>query len=349
MTIRELRSLARASLWTLLLAVSAVADTTEIVDSTTDSIVVDGHIHTPAEIFKLLDQSELTYEIDLCPDSIFPQDTLEPAVLPPMLIPEFVDGEPKYTLKVLSDSGQLIFEAAETLYGNLEVDSAMVLYSLLYEREPYFAQLLTLKGDVHFTKEEYDSAAAYYRRAISENPVDYQCRWFLGNALWHLGDTAEALREITIAHVLNVNHELLKEVLIDYRARVNRPWHEWSYVPRYYLHQEDNRVLVRGDPNSIFYAMTKALWAYEPGYVDRMRDTSDLGDALLNLKEERESVACALFANDSLRTELLERVGPENISQFVLYEVILKRHPQLALHFQEESRNLIVDYVDRFH
>lgn len=99
----------------------------------------------------------------------------------------------------------------------------------------------------------------------------------------------------------------------------------------------------------MFYGLTKALWAYEPGYAEKMRDTTDLSDRLLNLKEEREAFLCAVYTTDSLRTNLFEPIVKDNLIQFVLYEVIAKRSPALMLHLDEKTMNLLVEYVNRFH
>lgn len=198
-----------------------------------DSVVVDGHLHTLDQILKLSMDSKLAYELAVWSDSIMPQDTAQPIVLPPMLWPKIVDGQPRYTMQTLADSIQIVMVAAETAYADSKLDSAMSLYRLILERAPSFVQTKTLMGDVFFLRGKYDSAITLYREVIEANPADYQTHWFLSNALAKVGDSSEALRQLTIAHILNVYHNLLKEDLVDYRARIGKPWKEWEFKPRY--------------------------------------------------------------------------------------------------------------------
>ena len=314
-----------------------------------DSVVVDGHLHTPGQILKLSMDSKLAYELAVWSDSIMPQDTAQPIVLPPMLWPKIVDRHPQYTMQTLPDSIKTLMNATEAAYGERKLDSAMLLYLLILKAAPDFAQTKTFMGDVFFLRGEYDSAIALYREVIEVNPADYQTHWFLGNALAKVGDSSEALSELTTAHILNVHHKALKEVLVDFRARIGKPWKEWEFTPRYEIRRTSDRISILCDTTSLLYGLVKAFWAYEPGYAEKMRDTADITDRLLNLKEESEAVSCAVYANDSLRAILFEPIVKDNLTQFALYEVIAKRDPALMLHLDEISRDFLVEYLNRFH
>jgi tetratricopeptide (TPR) repeat protein len=335
------------SLGAVLLGYAAVV--AEDAEVTPENVVVDGNLHTPAELLKLLVKSELTYVIDIWQDSIMPQDTSYPVVLNPMTWAKVVDGQPKYGLLVLSDSLQPLLDSAEAAFKEKDLDVALSLYRLLLEKAPEYVHTRTLIGDVFFMRGEYDSAASYYRQAIDANSSDYQAHWFLGDALEKMGDTVEAIRELTIAHILNIHHKTLKKALVAMRDHSGKLWKEWEFKPRYILKQDSGKVMVISDNQSMFYALTKALWAYEPGYEAKMRDTSDIVDRILELEEEREAVACAWLSADSSKKDFYEQIGADNFQQFVLYEVIAKRDPYLMLHLDERSLNLLVEYVNRFH
>jgi tetratricopeptide (TPR) repeat protein len=266
-----------------------------------------------------------------------------------MLFAEFIDNEARFYHLSLEAPSLTLFNRAETAFENRHYDSALQLYLRLQQEAPSFDPVLTLIGDVHYIQARHDSAAFYYRLALKANRSDYQAHWFLADALWALGDTTEALYQITTAHILNVNHEVLQEVLIDYRARVGRPWIDWSFDLRYEIGRDSARVTIQTDINSSFYAMTKALWAYEPGYADKMLDTIDLADRVLNLTQEREAAVASLLGIDSLRVNVAEKIGADYIQQFVLYEVIAKREPRLMLLLTEESRDLVVEYLTNHH
>ena len=52
---------------------------------------------------------------------------------------------------------------------------------------------------------------------------------------------------------------------------------------------------------------------------------------------------------DSLKTAVLDRIDLEDFSNFVFYEVIARKHPELMLLLTPESLDQVAEYVDRYH
>ncbi len=55
------------------------------------------------------------------------------------------------------------------------------------------------------------------------NFADYNAHWFLADTYEKLGYMDEASREVTVAHLLNVNHKNLQKTIRYYLKKVNRP------------------------------------------------------------------------------------------------------------------------------
>jgi tetratricopeptide (TPR) repeat protein len=140
----------------------------------------------------------------------------------------------------------------------------------LYNKDTTYFFALTLIGDCFYNLGDYENAIFYFDKAMARNFIDYDAHWFKADALKNLGDMDGALREITIAHLLNVNHESLNMVLRRYREIIGRPWKEMNFEPWYELEISGDSVFVKADPGWLGYASVKALWKYEPGYAESM-------------------------------------------------------------------------------
>jgi len=314
-----------------------------------DSILIDGHLHTPSEIVRLLDRSPVIYELSAYPDSGAPHELAEPVILPPGLTFKMVDGEVEYSQLSLKDTAAKLFDHAEYLFGEHEYQEARAYYRQVLELGPSYTPALICYGDTYYSEGNIDSAAFYFAKAVEANPVDYQARWFLADALWESGDTSASIEQLTHAHILNVHHADMFHILKQRRFAVGEPWREWSFIPTCSLSQTNDTVRIVARPHFLGYALAKAIWAYEPGYADKMRDITDPAEMLLNLAEEKEAVACALVGNDSLRTAILEKLDISDFTEFLLYEVIAKKQPEKMLLLAPQSRDRIVNYLNKYH
>jgi len=301
-------------------------------------------LHTPAEIMKIMEDSKLTYEIGE-DSSTAPIDS--PAVLSNQMYLREKDGGYSLETLSLSDKAQPVYDEAEGAFKTGDFKKAIALYNRVLSVQPDYCHALTLIGDAYFSLGLFDSARAYFTRSIGSNFADYNAHWFLADTYRKLGDLKAALKEITIAHLLNVNHANLQKAIRYYRERTNRPWKNWAFEPVYHLSKEGNRVAIKTKAEWMGYALVKAVWAYEPGYAQSM-----LGETKEKLvivwPEEKEAVLAVLASNDKLK-HINEIIEKEFFTEFILYEVAAKKSPSVLVLLPREMFMRVVEYVDTFH
>ncbi|MGH9748896.1 MAG: tetratricopeptide repeat protein [Candidatus Polarisedimenticolia bacterium] len=274
----------------------------------------ESKLRTPARIFEILEKSSLTYELGI-EDSAAPLERWKPRQLSSDLA--IVKNGESLTLTTLSlsEKGRALLKKGEEAFSKKDHDRALERYTKVHETEPGYHHALTLIGDIHFAKGDYDRAREYFLEVIELNFADYAAHWFLADTLWKTGKREEAVRRMTVAHLLNVHHPLMSKRLTAMREAIGRPWKDWTLAPRYTLTIEGNTVKVKFHPDWMGYALVKAVWAHEPGYAGSMAGPDHGG-----------------YADEMIYYEIAGRIAPEAL-------ILMPR----------EFFDRVVDYVDRFH
>jgi tetratricopeptide (TPR) repeat protein len=302
------------------------------------------HLHSPAEIMKIMEESDLIYEIDA---DYVPAPVDSPVVLSNQMYLRKSGGGYDYVMYALSDQALAVHERAEEAFRGGQYVEAITQYERLREVQPDYAHALTLIGDAYFCMQRFDSAEAYFLRAIDANYIDYDAHWFLADTYGRTGDVGSAVREATIAHVLNANHANLQNAIRHHRRTADRPWKEWSFTPEYTLSRDGNKVVIKTTPEWMGYAMVKAVWEYEPGYAASMLDRPRETLAIV-WPEEKEAIMTLLIQKDKF-PRIDEIVEKGYFQEFVLYEITARRHPSVLVLLPREDFLRVVEYVNLFH
>ncbi len=283
-------------------------------------IKIDGKIHSSGEILQLLEQSSLVYELGELDDSVVTNDSLP--VVSNQLFIQKKDNKITLDIYTLPKAIEDTLLLAEKAFGEKNYEDALILYRKVQKLAPEYYVVLTFIGDIFFMKENYDSAKVYFEKGISYNFIDYNAHWFLADTEWELGSKSRAIEQVTIAHLLNVNHPLIKKRLIRYRNENNRIWRDWAFYPQYTLGKEGNNVKVKFHPDWIGYVLVKALWKYEPGYAENMFGPS-YADQVVCFLEEKEALASLLAHNEKL-DPIPQIIKAGFVNEFILYEIVAK-------------------------
>jgi tetratricopeptide (TPR) repeat protein len=303
-------------------------------------------LHTPDEIYKIMEKSSLTYEIDI-KESLPPPAAESPRVLSSELLLTQQGDDLQLVAMTPSAGAREALDAAEQAFEKKEYASAIEGYRKVLEIDPSFVHALTLLGDVYYSRAEYDQAAESFQKAIDRNFADYDAHWFLADTEWKLGNKAQAIEEITIAHLLNVNHEKLKQALLRLRDEIGRPWKDWDYSPRFTLSRDGGKIKVVAQEGWIGYALVKAVWAYEPGYAESAAGP-DYGKNAMTDQEEKEALLAVL--NDPKSPQQLSRIVDDGyVNEFLYYEVLARGHPAAIVLLPRELFMRVVHYVDTYH
>ena len=302
-------------------------------------------LHTPGEILKIMEESELSYVIGELTDEKSESDSL--IVHHNQLF--FRDTADKRILDQykLSERALQLLQEGDREFVEKNFGGALKNYKQLLAVQPEYSFALTMIGDAHYSIDNYDSAKIYFQRAIERNFIDYSAHWFLADTYDKLGITDSALREITIAHLLNPNHADLKQRMREYRETSSRDWQEWEFKPLYQLSSAGNRILINTSPGWVAYAMVKAVWKYEPGYAYRI--TANEPDTLLvNWSEEKEAVL-ALLSDTTRNQRISEIIAGGYFEEFILYELTAKKYSVVLLLLPSDNFWRVYDYVEKYH
>jgi tetratricopeptide (TPR) repeat protein len=301
--------------------------------------------HWPGEMMKLIEASKLSYTIGVLKEKV-PPEPAGPVLDPDLWLKR--DGK-RVTVEryILSPPAASHLNKAERAFQANQHDQAMRLYKAVQKSVPNYGHVHVLVGDVHFKKGEFREAKVAYRRAIQMNAIDYQAHWFLADTLWRMGDRPRAVQEITIAHLLNVNHSKMKQVLRRYRTEMGRPWKDWEFNPQYRVSAKGTKVSVQADPNWLGYALVKAYWKYEPGYAERMAGADYRKQAVCDT-EEREAIV-SLVAGSKVHTVLKKIIADGFFDEMLLYEIAGKRCPSMIPLLSNREISRIVTYLERYH
>lgn len=328
-------------------------------------------IHEPSEILEILESSPISYQVN------FDEETAPTAENPEQILPGYFvsrdEESPRFGQYELSEEVREIYTQAELHFSQKRYDSAITLYRQVLQLMPEFAQGLTMIGDAYFKMEQYDSAQFYLRKAIDLNFIDYQAHWFLSSTEFHLGNKEAGLRELTIAHVLNPGHELLKTSLIASRKKYGSSWKEWTFAPRYELADESiDQVSVRCASGWMMFALTQALWEFEEDYGTDI-GIEDRESLEAEVIRQKEAVLMFIFeylarkeadtsdeevteeakrnteAADRTAKRLVEILNEGMIDAFIFYEIIGRRNPLVFSMISPESVEMIAGYLDNYH
>jgi tetratricopeptide (TPR) repeat protein len=314
-----------------------------------DTTTAQTRLHTYDEFMVIIKNSQLSYDYGEVDDSVAAKrpDTTRP-VLGNRLRIRKIKGVPE--LVPYTESPQIKEQLELLNQSNFAKNYRMSLgfSEKMLQLDTNYNPARTMIGDAYYLLEMYDSSIYWLRSSIKHNYPAYEAHWFLADALLRKGDSAEAMKELTIAHVLNVNSGLLRESLKDYRKGFKRPMEEWGVRPYFTLSKKADTVYVRYSKGWEGYAIAKAVWRYEPGYAESQLGHKPDG-ATFRMFEEREALFAAQSKNEDLqkRMSVISRAG--YIDEFLLYEMAAPHFPNWIVTMPKSIILRLAEYVDKFH
>jgi hypothetical protein len=184
-------------------------------------------------------------------------------------------------------------------------------------------------------------------KAIDRNYVDFASHRLLGEVYRKSGDTVRAIKELTLAHVLNINDQEIRGQLEEWRLLSNRQWNPTHVNPRFLIRKIGDTVYVRAPLDWIGYAQVKAVWKYEPGYARRQLGYDPAGSVFV-MMEEKEAVVGAMTTNRDFGF-INPVIEQGYLNEFILYELVGPRYPMNIVILPKDMIERIAEYVDKFH
>lgn len=305
-------------------------------------------IHSPAEIFEILEKSPVTYELNALEGEISPPDRSSKLNYNHYYRLVDADGISTYPYQVKDEIKELLSNAEEHFFEK-EFSSARNMYLKVLDVDPTYYQVMTYIGQIYGIEGDFDTAIEWYTKAITVNYIDYMAHWFLADAYKIRGEIDKAVDEITIAIILNRNNPRIKNLLDEIYGMKKLKTADWVFNPQMDIDSIGaNRVRVAFNSDWLGYAMVKALWMYEPNYKESM----GVKDGAFSTIEEKEAFV-SLMANMNKKKlkkypelkALQLALDKQMIDEYIFYEIVLIDHPFVAYQLSEEMVHDIKDYV----
>lgn len=305
-------------------------------------------LHTPAEIFELLDKSKISYSIEILKKPIF-----SPNRSNNILTNEVYRVEEEGRLAVKQYDGHPdtkdLIEQAERYFRNGERLKARETYLEILKTDPRYYKVMTYIGQTYGMEKDFDMAKEWYTRAIKINYIDYMAHWFLAEMYLSTGEIDKAVEEITIAQILNRNNPRIQLSLekIYNKKKLKSP--DWVFNPQYKLDsKKEGKVDVKFEEGWMGYALVKALWKYEPGYAESMGEKQGIPSII----EEKEAILSLLSVLDKKKIKknpelkaLMDALDNDLIDAYIFYEILLPQYPHIVYQLTDDFTNDIKDYV----
>lgn len=307
-------------------------------------------LHDASEIFKLLELSEVKYDLNKLKKPI-PEKDYSEKVNALNSYRVMVDSTITSVEYALRGPAKAYFDKAESFFDS-NADSALHYYTLMRTEQPELYFGLTYTGQLFERKGQYRTAMEWFKEAIKVNYIDYMAHWFLADAYVVTGEMDKALDEILIAHILNRNNPRLKKSLANILKKVKRPYKDWYFTPQVEITGlSDKEVRISMDYQWMGYALAKALWEFEPGY----RQSMGAVENKFSMTEYKECLLTLLVGLDNPKFKNYKKIPQlkimreaalnKHLNEYILFEVLLPEYPFAAYQLSEETIADVKDYL----
>lgn len=304
-------------------------------------------LNSPAEIFKIMEKSKVSYSINILEKEIVPSDRSDVVNLNDVYR-KYTDNGMETIKYTLSEEGKKSLAKAEEYYSRDEPTNARKWYKKVLETDPEYYTVMTYIGETFDKEQDFKSSIRWYEKTINKNYIDYMAHWFLADALRNT-DLKRAVREITIAKILNRNNERINLSFnqIYELAKVNN--NNWVFNPQIKIESSsENNVDLYYKDDWLGFAMVKAVWEYEPGY----RESKGVKIGSYSTDEDKEALVALLspmkkkeIRKNPFAKSLKKCFDNGMLNEYIFYEIVLPEYPFVAYQLNEDFIESIADYV----
>ncbi|MCA0445064.1 MAG: tetratricopeptide repeat protein [Bacteroidetes bacterium] len=307
-------------------------------------------LNDPATFLKIMEQSKLVYNLDLISEEIKCKD-FSAKTVPHQIYRKSVDGKIETHTYTLSERGQFYFNKAENFFPTRLYDSTIYYYQKTLETDSSLSFVLTYIGQVYLEKDNTEEAIKFFKKAIEQNQIDYMAHWFLADAYFLSGNYKDAADEIVFAWILNRNNPRIKTALFRILEKAGYSALDFDFCPQVALERVDEGTInMKMTSSWMFYAMVKAVWAYEPGY----RESKGVSAGSFSTTEEKEALLGLIAGIEKdketinkypLFKKVTEAVNGGRTIEFILFEILLPENPAAAGNLPDNILFEIRNYI----
>jgi tetratricopeptide (TPR) repeat protein len=241
---------------------------------------------------------------------------------------------------------------AEDAFHDNKYEEARQWYLRSLTIDSTYYTVMTYIGQTYGIERNWDKAIEWYNKVISLNYIDYMAHWFLADAYQATGRPEEAKKEIITAHILNRNNPRIRTALISILKANHLKLDDWTFNPQYSVSKDaNNKIQVKYGDGWLPFALTKAVWAFEPGYRESMGYENE--NTFREL-EEKEALIGMLLSDDPKTKNLPETIALEKatkdtknnlLQEYIFYEILLPEHPAVAFQLPDNFIEAISTYL----
>lgn len=305
-------------------------------------------LHTPSEILKIMEKSEVAYSLEelkaeiACRDYGTELNDMHKYVV-------VVDSQYQVREYAFTPKTKALYQRAENFFGDEKYDSAKACYERLIKADTSLYFVYTMLGQIEEIRGNSVTAVLLFRRAIEKNFYDYMPHWFMADHLYALGNSKDALEEIVIARILNRNNLRIKSTFEKIVRSLKLSATDICFTPQCEIENPAGTVIIKTHSLWTGYALTKAVWEFEPNYSDSMGVQANHFSSL----EEREALVSLYITTktDARATKypylvmFNKAMAKGRLDEFIFYEIVLRQHPNVVYSLNPAFINAIKNYV----
>jgi len=304
---------------------------------------------SPAEILKVMEKSDLSYNLNELEGEITCQDQSKNTISDHYVLLTTETGK-SLGIQSIREDAKVEFDKAENFFSSGDWDSTVYYYQKALEKDPSVSYIMTYLGQMYGKKKLYSEAVVWYELAIKTNPLDFMAHWFLADTYWIMGKTDLAVTEITLAWILNRNNPRIKMSFFNIMRSAGYSDQDFDFCPQYTLEGNETGVDLKFHPAWAGYSMVKALWKFEPGYSE----SKGVKKGVYSSQEEKEAMANLyaqlqnspdLIPNNPAFSCLMAAVETDHFSDYYIFEVMMKVSPVISYSFPEDVLKSLKSYI----
>lgn len=306
--------------------------------------------HSPSEVLKIMEASALQYQSHPAKASTtsYPRGPVNSAFT-------FQEIQENGSLGIgtlaLTEEAASFFDAAEEAFKEKKYTEAIEYYGKVLDLDPEFSIAATYVGQCHREAGDLDAAAKSFQLAIEINYHDYLAHWLLADVHLQNKDKKLAMREITLAWILNRNHPQIKAAVATIYKACGKKFDDFEFEPRFEMQQNEQVVQLFFEVDWLMYVYCKALWRFEPNYHEELGG----GRSAFEIEEEKECLLNVVIAHDAEFGKKKSKVPAINaviraldqkmLNPFIFMEIWIPQEPLIVYTQPMEAIEELADYV----
>ena len=309
-------------------------------------------LHTPNDVKQYMEKSNLHFSID---------SLMEELPVKELTLVEsgnfLVITDEGYQLEKrefsLSSTGKKYLAKAKKFERKNKIAKSIKFLQKAHDMHPENMRVMKYLGSLYLENNQADRSIFLLEKVVEINEIDFEAQSLLAVAYHKFGKRKKALEHISLAHLLNRNHQKVIELLKVIYLENELLYTDQLFDPQYRIKSNDklNISVQANEAPWKAYAACKALWEFDEEYKKGMMNFSNID---LQKVEEKECLLNALLSYEGMEKgkdayPLLAHLGVslqnEMVNDFILYEIKSREDPTMMSLLTKEERYNVMRYL----